>query len=791
MPRNPIILILLALTAIVVIFLLKSQLNTTSTEPDQSVTGENKAPSESAQNPARPYGKTQYTGRESCANCHAEQYQAWRNSHHDLAMQEATDATVLGDFNDAKFSYYEVTSRFYKKDGKFYVNTDNAQGQMQDFEIKYTFGVIPLQQYLIEFPGGRLQALNVVWDTRAKAQGGQRWFHLYPNENVNHQDPLHWTGPFQNWNYMCAECHSTNLKKNYDLEHDTFNTTWSEIDVSCEACHGPASNHVMWAQAAARSDTQEYGTNKGFDVSLSDPAKGRWILAQDQRHAVRSAPTSSDRVIQTCARCHSRRSVLDDDYRHGANLMDTHLPALLTPALYYPDGQIKDEVYVYGSFLQSKMHKAGVVCNDCHDPHSLQLKAQANALCTRCHNAEVFDTQTHHHHDKESPGARCVSCHMPTTLYMVVDPRADHSFRVPRPDLSDELGAPNACIKCHTHKSNNWASEAVAKWTGPRDRPKHYGQIINAGRLVKPQADVELTQLALDKNQAAIVRATAISLLANYPYARTTEMLDDVYLNSDPLIRYAVTDYLPLLVPPQRTKYAGALLTDPVRAVRINAARVLMDTPADLLSGPQRQSVQHDLEEYLATLRFNADRPEGLTNLGNYYQTLGDISNAETYFKSAIKTGPALAQAYVNLADMYRTQQREHDAEDILRLGLKQSANTAPIHFALGLNLVRQQRMEEALKELEQAAELAQDQAHYAYVYGVALQSTKGYATAIKYLEKAAKRHPGDADILFAMASFSLQSGDRAAAQHYADSALILAPQHPGAQQLQEELSRQ
>lgn len=128
-------------------------------------------------------------------------------------MQEANEETVVGDFDNTAFTYHEVTSSFYTKDGKFFVNTDNAAGEMQEFEIKYTFGVTPLQEYLIEFPGGRLQVLNVAWDTRSKEQGGQRWFHLYPNEKIDYADPLHWTGVYQNWNNMCAECHSTDLKK--------------------------------------------------------------------------------------------------------------------------------------------------------------------------------------------------------------------------------------------------------------------------------------------------------------------------------------------------------------------------------------------------------------------------------------------------------------------------------------------------------------------------------------------------------------------------------------------------
>ena len=100
--------------------------------------------------------KPDYVGVAGCTQCHQQQVDAWRGSHHDLAMQHATDATVLGDFNDRRFEYYGVKSVFSKRDGKFFVKTDGPGGALQDYEIKYTFGVEPLQQYLVELEGGHL-----------------------------------------------------------------------------------------------------------------------------------------------------------------------------------------------------------------------------------------------------------------------------------------------------------------------------------------------------------------------------------------------------------------------------------------------------------------------------------------------------------------------------------------------------------------------------------------------------------------------------------------------------------
>ena len=395
-------------------------------------------------------GAAQYVGLAECTSCHAEQASRWSGSHHDLAMQSVSEQTVLGDFNDASLTHFGVTSSFFKKDGKFLVHTEGPGGELRDYEIKYTFGVEPLQQYLVEFPGGRLQALSLAWDTRSQAQGGQRWFHLYPDERITADDELHWTKPSQNWNSMCAECHSTNLQKNYDPVSETFSTTWSEIDISCEACHGPGSDHVAWAKREPGWENLQAG--KGLVLSFDERLGVSWKINPQTGTAVRSEVRGGDREIEMCARCHSRRSPITADYEHGKPLLDHYLPRLLEEGMYFADGQIDDEVYVYGSFLQSKMYSAGVTCSDCHDPHNLQLRLPANGVCLQCHQAERYDQPAHHFHKSGSEGASCAECHMPPRTYMVVDPRHDHSMRIPRPDLSVTLGTPNACNNCHRDK---------------------------------------------------------------------------------------------------------------------------------------------------------------------------------------------------------------------------------------------------------------------------------------------------------------------------------------------------
>jgi predicted CXXCH cytochrome family protein len=353
-----------------------------------------------------------YVGAQACAGCHSAEYRHWQGSQHAKAMQPATEQTVLGDFNDASFTYAGITSTFSRRDEKFMVRTDGPQGDLQDFEIAYTFGVYPLQQYLIGFPGGRYQMLGIAWDSRPREQGGQRWFHLYPDQHLTHQDPLHWTGLQQNWNYMCAECHSTNLRKNYDSKLKRFNTTWSEINVSCEACHGPGADHLAWAKK--EGDRQKLDRTQGLAIALDDrhglrfqlralAMKGLDLAAtalnpsllQAAKPAAGNAPPITsptvNRELELCARCHSRRGQFWEDYVFGKPLPDTHRLALLTPDLYYPDGQMKDKVFNHGSFLQSRMHAKGVSCGDCHEPHSGKLRAAGNKVCLQCHLAAKYD----------------------------------------------------------------------------------------------------------------------------------------------------------------------------------------------------------------------------------------------------------------------------------------------------------------------------------------------------------------------------------------------------------------
>ena len=719
-----------------------------------------------------------HVGRAVCAECHAAQVDAWKGSDHDLAMQVADDRTVLGDFAGAKFAYAGTTSTFSRRDGKFIVNTDGPDGKLADFEIKYTFGVRPLQQYLVEFPGGRMQALSIAWDSRPRAQGGQRWFHLYPGQRIKAGDWLHWTAGGQNWNFTCAECHSTNLRKNFDSGAETYATTWSELNVSCEACHGPGANHVDWARKTG--DWKAMEASKGLALALDERRGVNWTPVAETGNARRSVPRTSSREVDTCARCHGRASRISDDYVHGKPPLDTHRLATLDPGLYWVDGQMRDEVYDWGSFAQSKMHAQGVTCSDCHDPHSLKLKVPGNAVCAQCHQPAKFDVEQHTHHAAGTAGAACASCHMPTTTYMVIDPRHDHSLRIPRPDLSVQFGTPNACNNCHIKQGPQWAADAIRAWTGKA--PAGYQQFaaaLHASTTGAPGARGALLQLIDDKTQPALVRATAIDRLRPWMTPTLLPAVSRALNDPDASVRLAAVANLAAADQATRVRYLPRMLGDPVRMVRIEAARALAGAPEGGLMPADRPRFEAALAEYAAAQRYNADRPEGRANLGGLHAARGDVASAIAEYRRAIAIDPTFTAAYVNLADLYRVRGAEGEAEIVLREGIAREPSAAALHHALGLVLVRQKKTPEALHELAESVRLAPADARYAYVRAVAVNDSGQPREALELLEKALAQHPHDRDLLSGLAFYSAQAGALEVARSYAQRLAELDPENP------------
>jgi predicted CXXCH cytochrome family protein len=726
--------------------------------------------------------RASFVGSEICLGCHQAEGKSWSKSQHKAAMQHATDRTVLGDFRDAGFDNYGVHSRFFRKDGKFLVETDGADGKLAVFEVKYTFGVDPLQQYLIEFPDGRIQALSIAWDSRPKDEGGQRWFHLYPNEEIKHDDVLHWTRLNQNWNFMCAECHSTGVRKNYDARTDHFATKWAEISVGCEACHGQGSSHVAWArdQESWWPFGKHEDQNKGLLVRFDERHGVTWPIDAQTGTARRSAaPLALRKEVETCGLCHARRAAFHEDWLSGQWLSQTHVVEPLTHSTYYADGQMRDveEAYNYAPFKQSKMFAAGVTCSDCHEPHGAKLRAPGEGVCLRCHAADKYANVAHRHHAGIDRAPTCISCHMPERNYMVVDKRHDHSFRVPRPDLSAALATPNACNDCHRDKDTQWAAATVEAWFGAdRKGFQTYGTAFHASLAEEANAAALLASVAADRNLPAVARAGALAELAPRLSPANLGLARGSLADPDPMVRIGALDMLENAPPGQVWPWVSPLLSDPVRGVRIRAASLLAAVPTASQPPPDREPFERAALEFIDAQRANADRPEARTTLGGFLVRRGQAVEAEAEYKAALHLSPQYLAASINLADLYRQLNRDGDGEAVLRAAIAISPQAAAAHHALGLVLTRLKRPEAALSEFRQAADLEPDSARYAYVYAVALNSAGQKDQAVTALKGALERHPNDRDVLSALIAFSRAAGDNSSALIYAERLAAIIP---------------
>ena len=712
-----------------------------------------------------------YVGMAVCAECHATETAAWTGSHHDLAMARAVETTVLGDFNDTVFNHGGIESRFFQRDGGFFVLTEGPDGEMAEFELKWTFGWDPLQQYLVEFPDGRLQALGVAWDARTLDAGGQRWFHVYGDEIIAAGDELHWTMPAQNWNYMCADCHSTGYRKNYDPESDSFASTWTDVNVACEACHGPGSTHV------SRAREESLVAGHGFPLGFAQPGRER-ILREGATTMSIVGGDNGAMQVEACGRCHARRAPISAEYRHGAPLLDSYLPALLTESLYLADGQILDEVFEYGSFRQSRMYAAGVVCTDCHEPHSLQLRAEGDAVCAQCHLPGHYQDVNHSHHEPGPGAPGCRDCHMPVRNYMVVDPRHDHSFRVPRPDLAAELGVTNACASCHADRADEWSAAAVREWLG-RDALglQDFAHAFAAGRAGRIEAADPLRRIAADHEQPAVVRATALELLSRYPGPETLRLAAASLVDPDPAVRLAALRPMDAAPVSDRVALLKDRWTDPVRAVRIEAARMGAGVDPRALEPVEFRRLIEAMGEYVDAQQASLDRPSSRLNLGNLYAEAGDPVLAEEQYRAALVLDPAFEPAFGNLADLLFRQGDDVAAGEILVQGLGVLPDSASLHHAMGLHQIRSGDRKAALTSLARAAELAPRDARFHYVYAIALHGEGQRDQAIVRLESAHTIREADQDVLRALVSVNLESDNIEAARTYAQKLHRLTPE--------------
>ncbi|WP_438862454.1 multiheme c-type cytochrome [Neptunicella sp.] len=673
---------------------------------------------------------------QACTNCHQNEHQQWLKSDHAKAMAVADESTVLGDFNDVRTEHYAEKARFYRQGKQFWVEIGQTDHPTK-YQIKYTFGHFPLQQYLVEIEPGKLQVLPFSWDARSKQDGGQRWYHNYEAENITTADRLHWLQPLQNWNGMCADCHSDGIQRHYNPEQNSFNSHWKNINVGCLSCHGEMQGHPD--QPRSNKST----TNNG----KSDAAAyiGNWLRQADQKIASWHGPKRDNSFMDSCFACHSLRSPLTDGFSADNAFLDQFSPQLLLAPMYHADGQIKEEVYVYGSFLQSKMYAAGVNCLDCHDKHSMKIKIQGNGLCLQCHSAEAYDVESHHHHPQQSEGAQCINCHMPTNRYMGVDDRRDHSLKIPHPQLAEQFGTPDACTSCHQDKNSQWATGQLTKWFG--QPPTISANLHNLYKLQLGQRITPSEHMALirDNSIPVISRATAISLLGMTQSQLDSHFLQALLNSDEALFRLSAAQAATTLTPIQKTALLVPLLRDKYKAVRVAVARSMVGVP---LSGQDKTDFDNAFDELMQSVEVNSWRGEGHANQAAINIQLNNLDHAASELQKSIKIDPYFDGAYFALAEVYRLQQREDLLDKLYQTALQRLPDSAQLHYSKALFLVRKQQYQPALKAFKSAYKLQPDNSQYLYAYLLSMDGIGQSKQALNTLKMVYSRFQGDQQLL-------------------------------------------
>lgn len=684
------------------------------------------------------HDSTYFIGSQACKSCHNAEYKDWTTSDHYLAMQFANDSSVSGNFNDAHYKSDGVNYHFSQNQNQFYLQVEEVDGLKHTYPVKYTFGYSPLQQYLIETDKGRLQATRVSWNNVDK-----KWFHQYANQKIYPNDWLHWTGNGQNWNTMCASCHSTNFKKNYDFESDSYKSSYSEINVACESCHGAGSKHQDYI------NSQEY--KNGTKIAGHYLAYGK--------------SDNNKLQLKSCAPCHARKADITQTSASNAELLDELIPEIISTEHYYGDGQINDEDYEYGSFVQSKMFHNKVKCSDCHQPHSGKLKKNGNNLCLTCHEPK-YNSESHHFHKGKNESSLCINCHMPQKTYMGIDRRRDHSFRIPRPDQSLIYKTPNACNACHTDKSAEWAASKINQWYGT-ERRYHFSNDLLPGSLINDQSQPHLLKLLNDTSMPEIARATAVNYLSEILNEASVNALLNHLTDQQPLVRYHIYRALEKFPADYWKETATLGLSDKVRAVRIAAADLYHFLGENNIPPKAKSAYMQANTENKNYLKYNRDFAVGNVMMADYSVQENDYLNAIKHYLRGLQKDSLMNYARFNLSAAYNTIGKNDEALKTLLDAAKTDPANDRTYYNLGLLYYELKDTTACITYFKRAYLLNSKIANLYYNYGLVLHQVRKSKEAESVLLKGLFANPRSPELHYALIVVYMQQNKLNEAKKY------------------------
>lgn len=686
--------------------------------------------------------QAEYVGAKACTACHGEIDKAWSGSHHDGSLSRATEGKAAAPFAGERLKGGPLGAAFVTVDGKSTIVSGPPR------EVVYRVGKQPLQQYVVAGERGHLFAFPAAYDTRNTWEGGRRWF--VPTENAAvSTDPAHYLKPGQTYNASCAPCHSTQVKKNYDLSQDSYSTELGELDVTCEACHGAGSHHIESAKKFPDAWPEEV-KNFGFVREIAHHANRRWFRSQAQDTA-RLTPIEPGRPEvadekTSCGPCHSASRDLGP--ASGDQVFaDRYQLRLQDSGLFENNGSGRGATYALGEFAQSTMAQAGVVCSDCHNPHSTVLRKPADSLCASCHKPETFQAPTHGLHAIEVEGApSCVDCHMPSRPRLGVDTHHDHRFSVPRPDLSASTGTSHACSSCHQNRSDRWAAEAIAKTHGP-PADSHPSIAFRALELRLPGAGLLLAEAASNPQLAPFTRASALiawsGLDPSQKQKRYEAIVQQAAQSPDELLRRAAALASSSLAEKKRRRILKSLWGDSMRSVRIAAVEAAMQLPP--INNKGDADFDMAMKEARAAAEYGSDQEEGILILADLNARSDNADRGLELYELAAQRFPHSAEVVEHWVRSLRLWERTEEADALVEGALSRKLTSPWLDYWRGTALVKKQKFREALPHLKEAFELSPPQLRRraGYSYAITVNELGDWAEALALLRVLKKELPG------------------------------------------------
>jgi tetratricopeptide (TPR) repeat protein len=712
-----------------------------------------------------------YAGSVSCRECHEKFYQLWSTSRHGLAMQPYTSEFARKELT-AQEDEIKIGSSSYRADisGPDGFVRERGAGGERKYRIEHVLGGKNVYYLLTPLEKGRLQTLPVAYDTQRKewfdtAASGIRHF---PGGQTGQQ--VNWKDPAYTFNTSCHGCHVSQLTSNYDLETDTYATTWAEPGINCEACHGPSAEHNRVFREAPKGHKPE-------DIKIIT-----WKnFTPEQKNAA-------------CSICHAKMSPVTANFAPGDRFFDHFDMATLEDPDFYPDGRDLGENYTYTSWMLSPCAKTGKLdCVTCHTSsgrYRFKAEEKANDACMPCHENHVENATAHTHHQQGSTGNKCISCHMPKTSFARMN-RTDHSMQPPSPSATIAYKSPNACNLCHADKDAAWADKYVREW-----RPRDYqAPVLKRASLVDSARKRDWIQLPAmleyiaGKGRDEIFATSLIRMVPASGDSRIIPMLLETIKDTSPLVRGAAAEALQHV---QSSEAVRALVTasgDEYRLVRVRAASSLASYPNLPLNETDRSTVEAANKEYLASLTARPDQWSSHYNLGNYYLNRQDFGSAISSYDMALKLEPRAVLAMVNESMAYARTGDNTKADELLQKALKLAPNNPAANFNLGLLKAEQNDPKGAELYLKEALKADPQMAQAAYNLCI-ITSKDRINEAVVWCRKAVELRPQDPQYAYTLAFYLNRKGERDEAIRTLTAIMEKHPGYKDAEMLLREISK-